>query len=285
MLLTLSMSRRRTVILVLSAIVVAVGLCGIAYYKGKYPYGESHCCIIGMSMALENFSRDNGGFYPAGQSSPEASLSLLYRSNYIDAATLRGMIIPEKTVQQILESGGLLGPDSSGWHYTPGLTRADNPELALLWCKEGLNHFGQRTDGGRQVVFIGNDIRWIKGGEWHEFVRKQDELLKHRSARALNGWPLLTGTIELPDGTRTNDVQVSWRMEEQTKERDSEGSGSSSGTGSLGDELVSYQSLIQNGTLTRTLSFSGLVSDPVIIVFSNGIPNVTNYTFKMRSRH
>ena len=36
--------------------------------------------------------------------------------------------------------------------------------------------------------------------------------------------------------------------------------------------------------MTRTLSFSNLVSDPVTLTFTDGVPNVTNFVFKMRSR-
>jgi hypothetical protein len=65
-------------------------------YKSKFPYGQSHCCIIGVEGALEQYAMENAGRYPTGESCPEASLSLLCRSNYLDAYTIRGMIVPEK---------------------------------------------------------------------------------------------------------------------------------------------------------------------------------------------
>src|SRR5579871_305962 len=95
------------------AAIVALAFAGLAisvrfYYKTTYPYGQSHCCIIYMMGVLRIYASDHAGHYPTGETSPEASLSLLYRSNYMDAATLRGMTVSEKTVRTVLEGGGLL---------------------------------------------------------------------------------------------------------------------------------------------------------------------------------
>jgi hypothetical protein len=103
------------------------------YYRAAFPYGQSHCCILQMEAALERYAEDNGGRYPATGATPEAALSLLYKSNYADAYLLRGMTASEKTVRSILESGGVLGGESCGWQYVPGLTQADDTGLALLW--------------------------------------------------------------------------------------------------------------------------------------------------------
>lgn len=256
-----------------------------AYYKATFPYGHSHCCILGMSGALQNFAEDNGGRYPAGQASPEASLSLLYRSNYINAYTLRGMTLPEQDVQRILQGGKLLGPESCGWHYVPGLTKADDPGLALLWCKQPLGHNGQRTkDGGRQVVFIGNGVEWISGDKWPAFLQEQQELLKHRSERAVGGAPLVRGILELPDGSRVDRIDACCTVREESQGPDSSRSGTSSGTGLSQSDLVWYQAPLQNGYVTRTLSYSNLISDPVTVRFTNGVPDVTNFVFKMRRK-
>ena len=130
-----------------------------------------------MNLALRQYAEEHGGRYPAGESSPEASLSLLYKSDQIDPYTLRGMIVPEETTRRILESGRLLSAESCGWHYVPGLTQADDSQLALLWCKEALGHNGQRTkDGGRQVVFVDSDVRWVSGAKWASFLEEQKQL-------------------------------------------------------------------------------------------------------------
>ena len=276
------MSKRR--IIILGSLTVVTLLVGIAtaYYKATFPYGQSHCCIIAMSGALEQYAAENGGKYPSGEATPEASLSLLYKSNCVDPYTLRGMIVPEKTVRRIFKAGQLLGPETCGWQYVPGLTSADDPGLALLWCKSALGHNGERTkDGGRQVVFIGTGPEWISGDKWPAFLQEQKKLLQHRSVRSVNGVPLVTGIIEFPDGSNTDRIDGSCTVREESKGPDSSGRSTSSGTGST--RAVWYQAPLQNGSVTRTLSFSNLVSDPVTINFVGGVPDVTNVIFKMRS--
>lgn len=187
--------RRFIITAVLLAGLVALGIVILAPVIPRFPYGQSHCCIIGMSSALEQYADAHGGHYPAGGTSPEASLSLLYRSNLVDANLIRGMTVSEVNVREILEKGRALGPQSCGWHYVEGLTRADDDRLALLYCKEGLGHNGQLTDGGRQVVFVGGNIEWVSGERWAEFVAEQHQLFAHRSNAAKNAMPLIVATI------------------------------------------------------------------------------------------
>lgn len=274
------MKRRRGIILVLVMIVIVAGIL-VGYQRAMYPYGQSHCCILGMMFALEGYARK----YPAGRESPEADLSLLFKSQNVDANTLRGMTVSEKVVQQILDRGDLLGPESCGWQYVSGLTRADDPRLALLWCKEALNHNGRRSkDGGREVVFIGADKKWISGDRWPAFLKEQEDLMRHRSRREIDGEPLVTGLVELPDGSRIDHVDASYTMTRESKGPDSSGSGRSSGSGLSSSELIWYRAPLLNGQVTRTLSFSNLVSDPVTVTFERGVPDNTKVVFKMRSK-
>jgi len=57
---------------------------------------------------------------------------------------------------------------------------------------------------------------------------------------------------------------------------------SSSGISSGGLDLVWYHPPFQEGYVTRTLSFSNLISEPVTVRFTNGVPDVTNVVFKMK---
>ncbi len=187
------MKARRHLLLVV-ILTSAVGLSiyrMVKHQKVEYPYGVSHCCIDAMELALNLYAQDHGGAYPAGESSPEASLSLLCKSNYTDAGTIRGMTVPESSVRGILERGGLLGPQNCGWQYVEGLTPADDPRMALLYCKEPLGHNGQRTkDGGRQVLFAGNGgIQWISGDQWPSFLSEQRELLRSRNENRKESQP------------------------------------------------------------------------------------------------
>jgi len=270
--------RRSTITVVCVAAAIAGGLT--VHHKWKFPYGWSHCCINEMMFALEQYASDNAGKYPTGEASPEASLSLLYRSNYIDAPTLRGMTVPEKKVRAILQGGGLLGPDSCGWHYVPGLTRADDPGLALLWCKTALGHFGERIkDGSRQVLFVRRDIAFISGDKWPGFLEDQRRLLAKRTPREVAGLPLITATIELPDGNRIDRLDCVCTVTETTKGPNFSSSGTSSGS----PELVWLHAPFHDGYVTRILSFSNLISDSVTVRFTNGVPDATNVIFRMRS--
>ena len=159
-------------------------LCGY-YFSWKYPYGWSHCCDKAMLMALLQYAEEHGGRYPSGEATPEASLSLLY-PKYIDASTLRGKTVPLDTVENILGEGKRLGPHTCGWHYVEGLTKEDDPELALLWDKIGLGHNGERlSGGGHNVLFVRSEIRYVSGVEWPQFLKKQEELLAKRKQRPL----------------------------------------------------------------------------------------------------
>ena len=258
-----------------------VATSGAIYWRWKYPYGYSHCCIIGLMQALESYARSHDGRYPAGQSSPEAALSLLYKTGDLDPYTLRGMTITEHTTRSILESGKLLSPSTCGWHYQEGLTEADDPKLALAWCKEPLGHNGERTSSGaRQVVFVGGELQWIDGKHWPGFLEEQTTLLTKRTPRARAGAPLVVGEIEFPDGSRTNRLDDSCTFTDETKTA----TGSSTGQGNGSVELIWYHAPIETGTITRTISFSNLTSAPVTITFNNGVPDITNYVFKMRTQ-
>jgi hypothetical protein len=272
------------ILAVLGILVVA----GMVYYKWRFPYGASHCCILVMAGSLEQYANDNAGHYPAGQSSPEASLSLMYRSNYLNAYMLRGMTVSEKTTSTILKSGGLLGPDTCGWHYTEGLTKLDDPKLALLYCKQALGHNGQRTeDGGRQVVFVGGDVEWISGEKWPSFVAEQKALAANRSARAKMGKPPLNAIAELPNGTQLSGDTVMDCTVKRVEMRSDNSSGDLQTGGTMQLSLALFDipmAADYSGRATWTLSFSNLVSAPVIVDFTNGVPDQSNVVFKMREK-
>ncbi|HVV71235.1 MAG TPA: hypothetical protein VHI52_07030, partial [Verrucomicrobiae bacterium] len=126
----------------------------------RYPYGRSHCCIKSMLLALNLYAQEHQGRFPAGQPSPEASLSLLYKAKLIDADVLRGKTAKEEEVRALLDRGELLGPKSCGWHYVEGLNQSDDGRLALLWDKAGLGHYGERhRRAWREVLLVDGDIK------------------------------------------------------------------------------------------------------------------------------
>ncbi len=136
---------------------------------------------MGLYAALRAYAQDHGGRFPSGESSPEASLSLLYRERLIDAANLRGKTVPEAVVVSRLESGQLLSPELCGWHYVEGLRTDGDPRIALFWDKVGLGHNGERLAGGGHVVtFVSGPPRHIPAAEWEGFLSEQQNLLSSR---------------------------------------------------------------------------------------------------------
>lgn len=156
---------------------VTVAFLLTAFYKSRYPYGWSHCCDKILDKELHHYAEDHDGAFPAGEETPEASLSLLYpRYPDADANLLRGKTVPEKVVRQILEGGGRLGPDTCGWHYVEGLRKTDDSELALFWDKAGLGHNGERMEGGRRVTLLSGTSKFIPTSEWAAFREEQARL-------------------------------------------------------------------------------------------------------------
>ena len=100
-------------------VVVVAGLVGGGYacYRGLYPFGWSHCCDKQLFSALRNYAESNGGHFPAGEATPQASLSLLYGKVGFDPSYLLcGKTGSESTVRQLLSQGKLLGPETCGWN-------------------------------------------------------------------------------------------------------------------------------------------------------------------------
>ena len=183
---------KKTILTIASVIGILLGgfalLFGYAKWNfhRKHPYGWSHCCDIGLQMALQEYATTHGGAFPAGQATPEASLSLLYREKadygpLADANLLRGKTVPESVVKEILERGDLLTPETCGWHYVEGLRLDDDHRLALFWDKAGLDHNGGLLpQGGHIVLFVSGGTKRIPEADWEEFLEERRKLLAER---------------------------------------------------------------------------------------------------------
>lgn len=161
-------------------------ICGVRLWNAyQFPYGWSHACDKILSLCLQNYAQCHDGWYPWGEATPEASLSLLHRFDAAcDAKILHGKTVPVDTVQAILESGGLLGPQTCGWHYVEGLRFDDNREIALFWDKVGLGHNGERLPAGDHEVTLVNGSRLkVSGADWPGFLERQAGLIGE-----LPGW-------------------------------------------------------------------------------------------------
>ena len=161
------------------AVVAVLAAAGFAYHLRRYPHGWSHCCDKQLAMALLEYADRHDGWFPKGEVTPEASLSLLHQENpdLVTAYLLRGKTVPEVEAQARLEAGGLLTPETCGWHYVEGLRKDDDPRLALFWDKVGLGHNGERLSGGGHFVcLVGGSIEYIAGHRWEEFLDEQGRL-------------------------------------------------------------------------------------------------------------
>jgi hypothetical protein len=72
------MRKRFSISVILVFICASIVLYFRAHQRQRFPYGRSHSCDKGLMFALDEYARDHNGAYPAGEESPEASLSLLY---------------------------------------------------------------------------------------------------------------------------------------------------------------------------------------------------------------
>ena len=270
-------------------------------YLVRYPYGASHCCILIMGQTLKAYADDHNGQFPAGKATPEASLSLLYQGDYANAYLLRGKTVPEKAVANILKGGGLLGPDSCGWHYVEGLTVTDDGRIAILWDKVGLGHNGERLrHGGREVIFVDGDRRFVAGKDWDVFLKGQQDLLAARTASPNRGRVILSGEFFFPEGTSQwqsshgspftlySRVLKDYRKQgyvysTQTPLDSTNGYAVfRSGGALLPSALTWYRADVPtNGVVEYTLVFPGFRSCPVVVEFTDGVPDAEHVLFQM----
>ena len=173
--------RKRRLLITGGIVVLLCGVAAYSHYKTKYPYGWSHACDKILSSSLASYAQDHDGNFPTGEPTAEACLSLLYQEEYlVSAQVLAGKNIDVEVAEQVLSQGQLLGPQTCGWHYVPGLSRMDDDRLALFWDKPGLGHNGEILDGGGHIVwFVSGSRRHITATEWDSFIAEQENLLKN----------------------------------------------------------------------------------------------------------
>ena len=152
---------------------------GNAAWRHQYPYGFSHCCDLQLYQGLAEYARTHGGAFPAGEATPEASLSLLYREKaewggpLADAESTARQDRARVRGQGDSRSGKLLAPETCGWHYVEGLRLDDDRRLALFWDKAGLDHNGGRMpQGGHIVIFVNGLQGDYRRDEVGEFSRR-----------------------------------------------------------------------------------------------------------------
>ena len=181
---------------ILFGIVVAFAILALSawgYYRYTFPYGRSHACDTALQQALVHYALQNEGRFPSGESSPEASLSLIYKTNPSIATALRGKTVDKEKAEMRLSSGLLLNSETCDWHYVEGLSLDDDPALAIFWDKIGLGHNGQRLpEGGHSISTISGDRYVVPAAKWDQFLADQEQLRKNTAQQgaAANPYPL-----------------------------------------------------------------------------------------------
>jgi hypothetical protein len=169
-----NVGRRLRLTILFGAIFAGLAASGYGFYCYRYPYGYTHCCDKILCFSLQDYAEQHDGWFPKGEATPQASLSLLYRLNQALVNTLCGKTVPESVVRPILESGNLLSPETCGWSYVEGLRKDDDSRLAIFWDRVGLGHFGERlSDGGHWVGFVNGFIEYVPGDQWEQFQAEQ----------------------------------------------------------------------------------------------------------------
>jgi len=169
--------------IIVCVLIAGLTVAGYVWHRHRFPYGYSHCCDKMLWSELLRYAEVHSGWFPQGEASPEASLSLLYRQDPMNDYLLRGKIVPLEVVRPILERGELLTPETCGWHYVEGLRMDDDHRIALFWDKAGLGHNGQRLNGWRDVTLINGMNDSIKDSEWDDFLAEQETLVAEAKKR------------------------------------------------------------------------------------------------------
>jgi hypothetical protein len=152
-----------------------------AVHRHEYPFGMYHRCDKQLWFALREYAEAHGGKFPSGEATPEASLSLLGRQF---AYLLPRRDVPARVVEQMLDRGQLLGPETCGWNYVEGLRLDSNPDLALFWDKEGLSEIGGRLpEGGHFVSFLRGPYEYVPAARWESFFEEQRKLRAEEKKR------------------------------------------------------------------------------------------------------
>jgi len=158
----------------------------------NFPYGATHACSKVVSADLQIFAEENGHWYPHGESTPEASLGLLY-TNDIQGSSymLAGKTLSKKVVQAKLKQYGKISPETCDWHYVEGLRDDDDPQIILVWDKAvGLSHNGQREDGlMHEVIYVGGFSSFINKEHWPLLMAEEKKKLAELAASRQSNAP------------------------------------------------------------------------------------------------
>ena len=111
-------------LLVFSVTILSIAIGGAySWYRQTYPFGRSHCCDKQLMTVLFNDADRHDGQFPAGGTTPEASLSKVHLENDAGCAYLLcGQTGSESATQAVLDRGDLFGHENVRLELRRGLT-------------------------------------------------------------------------------------------------------------------------------------------------------------------
>ena len=173
-------------------ILVALALAGVlcAIYVRTHPLifnesfaGHAHC-ISGTGLSLLTYAEENGGRFPFHTNGYGDALLLLTNEMAGFWAGFTGPGYDGKVFAEAARTGRHIPEEACGRVYVQGLSRTNDPEIALLFDKlptPGGDHCNGlarlRAPLGREVWIVGGGIKWIHETEWPQFARGQVQLL------------------------------------------------------------------------------------------------------------
>ena len=129
-------------------VLIVVGLVAVEVtYHLVFPFGYSNASSERLGKDFLTYATNHNHWFPYGESTPEASLGLLYKDDTNAAALmLGGKIVSRDTAAATLKEHGRISPETCGWHYVEGLRDDDDDAIVVAWDKaKSLGHYGQRT--------------------------------------------------------------------------------------------------------------------------------------------
>src|SRR5687767_9614907 len=91
-------------------------------------------------------------------------------------------------------------------------------------------------------------------------------------------------TVLSPEGETINEHEGYYQLQDIFKETGSTWTNSGSGKPFSRTDLIIHRAPLQNGSLTRVISFSDFISEPVTVKFADGVASPTNAIFRMKRK-
>jgi hypothetical protein len=183
---TTKLKRRMTVIVCASVVIIAV--CALYVRTHPLVFNESFLdhahCIVGTGLSMLTYAEDHGGRFPFDTNGYGDALLLMtnYMANFWAGFTGPGY--DGRVFAEAAQTGRHIPEQACGRVYVQGLSKTDNPQIALLFDKLATPggdhcHLFRRMFAPlvREVWTIGDGRKVIPDSEWPAYSRHQVGLL------------------------------------------------------------------------------------------------------------